>query len=143
MMSFLQNVIFLFEPRCSGKLPGPLRNVRTGVLEFFAHSTEISGNKVALGKDSEGNDNCIIVINYTKLEDIKVACLEINTLDEEICKQLILIKNKTKDYNNANYSIAINDKKVDILKYNDENEDNVIDVIEEHDENEENEENNI
>ncbi len=94
-------------------------------------------------KDSEGNDNCIIVINYTKLEDIKVACLEINTLDEEICKQLILIKNKTKDYNNANYSIAINDKKVDILKYNDENEDNVIDVIEEHNENEENEENNV
>ena len=92
-------------------------------------------------KDSEGNNDCIIVINYTKIEDVKVACLEISTLNEEICKQLTLIKKKTKDYNNANYSIAINDKKVDILKYNDENEDNVIDVIEENEENQENQEN--
>ncbi len=92
-------------------------------------------------KDSEGNNDCIIVINYTKIEDVKVACIELNTLNEEICKQLTLIKKKTKDYNNANYCIAINDKKVDILKYNNENEDNVIDVIEENEENKENEEN--
>lgn len=106
-------------------------------MEIITHF--VKSNKEQLiniyRKESEGINDCIIVINYTKIEDVKVACLEINTLDEEICKQLTLIKNKTKDYNNANYSIAINDKKVDILKYNDENEDNVIDVIEENQEN--------
>ena len=86
-------------------------------------------------KESDGSDNCIIVINYTTLEDVKVVCLEIDTLEEEICKQLTMIKNKTKDFNNANYSIAINDKKVDILKY--ENDENVIDIIEEGEEGEE------
>ena len=117
-------------------------------MELITQFVKSSKNKLLDIYNKESNDNkkYILVINYSNISDVKVACLELDTLDKEICKQLILIKNKTKDYNNANYLIAINDKKVDILKYNDENEDNVIDVIdenEESEENEKNEENNI
>ena len=75
---------------------------------------------IFLKECSNGSNNHIILINYTKLDDIKVSCVEIQTIEKQILTDLENIKNKSNDISNENYAIVINTElssPINIVKY--------------------------
>lgn len=69
-------------------------------------------------KETENVDEpYILLINYTKSDDIKVSCSPINTINPQILVDLENIKEKSKNTDNSNYALIMNDEKVNIIKF--------------------------
>ena len=77
-------------------------------------------NKESLKYETES----ILVINYTNTNDIKIACLEVSSLDSRLIKNLSSIQNNQSNETNEtnrNYVIVINSnlkQPINIIKYN-------------------------
>lgn len=80
-------------------------------MEVIVQFCEQNKNKLQDIFNKECNNdinNHIILINYSKMEDIKVACVKLDTIEKEILTDLAKIKKKINNNSNENYAIIIN-----------------------------------
>lgn len=69
-------------------------------------------------KETENVDEpYLLLINYTKSDDIKVSCSPIRTINPQILVDLENIKKKSNNTNNNNYALIMNAEKVNIIKF--------------------------
>lgn len=82
------------------------------------HKTQL--HEIFNKESYNGSNNHIILINYSKIDDIKVSCVEIQTIEKQILDDLENIKKKKNDNSNENYAIVINEsltQPVNIVNY--------------------------
>ena len=63
------------------------------------------------------NTDSILVINFTKPEDIKVTCMNVSIIEPKLLTNLYTIQKQHNDITNEKYALTINDTQLNIIKY--------------------------
>jgi hypothetical protein len=82
---------------------------------FFTNNSKQLQN--IFNSEKKNNSESILIINYTKIEDIKVSCFDLSSIEKKILTQLETVKEKHNETTNKNYAITISDNNINIIKY--------------------------
>lgn len=80
------------------------------IIKQFCSKNKQQLQNIFFKESNEDFNNYILLINYTNFEDIKVSCVNINSIEKKILNDLEKIKKNNNDDNNKNYAISINTK---------------------------------
>ena len=86
------------------------------ILNAFCnqHSNQL---KEIFEKEKVTNTESILVINFTKPEDIKVTCMNVATIEPKLLTNLYSVQKQHNDDTNEKYAITIKDEQLNIIKY--------------------------
>lgn len=87
------------------------------VIQKFVEQYKEQLNEIYTKETENVDDPYILLINYTKSDDIKVSCSPMNTINPQILNDLDNIKKKSKNTDNSNYALIMNNEKVNIIKF--------------------------
>lgn len=86
------------------------------ILKSFCNQNK-NQLKQIFEKEKVNDKDSVLVINFTKPDDIKVTCMNVLTIEPKLLTNLYSVQKQHNDETNEKYAITIKDEQLNIIKY--------------------------